>query len=98
MNAFANLEKYIARIPHAGALAYVALLLALGFATWGAIDDVLTVQSTVASSADILSRLDGHGGSRPGSVVEFSPATGSPFIEGSTVTVAGAALLQRVAA
>jgi general secretion pathway protein M len=97
MNALANLEKYLARIPHAAALAYVAVLLALGFATWGAIDDVLATQSAAASSADILSRLEGRVGSRPGSAAEFSPTSGSPFVEGSTVTVAGAALLQRIA-
>jgi general secretion pathway protein M len=97
MNALASLEKYIARIPHAAALAYVAVLLALGVVTWGAIDDVRATQAAVTSSTDILSRLEGRV-SRPGSAAEFSPVAGSPFVEGSTVTVAGAALLQRVAA
>jgi general secretion pathway protein M len=98
MNFLASLERYFGRISHAAALAYFAVLLALGFVTWGAIDDILAAQSAVASSTDILRGLEGWVGSRPGSAAEFSPASGSPFLEGSTVTVAGAALLQRVAA
>jgi general secretion pathway protein M len=54
----------------------------------------------VQASAELLARLEGRspaGPSDPGSAADAVP-TGSPFLEGQTVTVAGAALLQRVAA
>jgi general secretion pathway protein M len=98
MNLSAAIERYFARIPHAAAIGYFAVLFVLGFATWGAISDIMDRQMAVAMSADILSRLDGRAASRPnqGGGSDPSASTGSPFLEGSTVTIAGAALLQRV--
>jgi general secretion pathway protein M len=51
----------------------------------------------VAASADILEQLQGRRASTSNVAASGLPA-GSPFLEGPTVTVAGAALLQRVAA
>jgi general secretion pathway protein M len=98
MNLSAAIERYLARIPYAAAIGYFAVLLVLGFVTWGAISGILDWQQAVATSADILSRLDGRVPSRSnqGGDSDRSASAASPFLEGSTVTIAGAALLQRV--
>jgi general secretion pathway protein M len=78
-------------------VAAVALLLAL---TWTSFADVLERRQSVAAASDLLAQLEGR---RPGgrTAAIDAPAaavpTGSPFLEGQTLTVAGAALLQRVA-
>ena len=55
--------------------------------------DVFDRREAVAEAADTLSRLEGRSMGAP----DTTGATGSPLIEGPTVTVAGATLLQRVA-
>jgi general secretion pathway protein M len=78
-------------------LATVALLLALA---WTGFADVLERRQSVAAASNLLAQLEGR---RPGSRASAADAapgsipTGSPFLEGQTLTVAGAALLQRVA-
>jgi general secretion pathway protein M len=69
------------------------LLAIAGFA----VSDIIGHQRALAQTADLLDQLRGRG-TRAG---QASPAAaehpGVPFLEGPTVTVAGAALLQRVA-
>jgi general secretion pathway protein M len=100
MSPAALFQQISSRIPYAAAVSYLALLLCLGLTTWGAVGDILERQSALASSADLLARLEGRATPRPNrdGIDEFSAAAGSPFLEGPTVTVAGAALLQRVGA
>ena len=73
------------------------VLLALA---WSAVADILERRQSVAASSDLLAQLEGRravgGGCRRGRPPGAVP-TGSPFLEGQTLTVAGAALLQRVA-
>ena len=96
-NAF---DRFLARFPAAAPAAYVVVLALLLLSIWTAVSDLLERQRTVDAAADMLARLEGRkprsqadgGGGATGPV----PA-GSPFLEGQTVTVAGAALLQRVA-
>jgi general secretion pathway protein M len=80
-----------------GYLAALALLLAV---TWTGIADILTRRASVEAAADLLAQLEGRRGASA-AVAAGTPAgtvpTGSPFLEGQTLTVAGAALLQRVA-
>jgi general secretion pathway protein M len=90
---------YLARFPAAAAFTYVALVVALVFAIWVALADIAERRQAVAAAADMLARLEGRA---PASYADGGTATGpvptgSPFLEGQTVTVAGAALLQRVA-
>ena len=91
---------YLARFPIAAAFTYVALVVVLVFAIWVALADIAERRQAAAAAADMLARLEGRaplsyadGGTATGPV-----PTGSPFLEGQTVTVAGAALLQRVTA
>jgi general secretion pathway protein M len=93
------IDPYLARFPSAAAGVYVAVVVLLLFVIWAAVSDLLDRRRTVNAAADMLARLEGR---VPASRVEGGTTTGpvpagSPFLEGQTVTVAGAALLQRVA-
>jgi general secretion pathway protein M len=95
------IDHYLTRFPTAAALAYVALLVVLLFVTWAALSDLLERRRTVNAAADMLARLEGRvppsRGADGGAGATGPVPAGSPFLEGQTVTVAGAALLQRVA-
>jgi general secretion pathway protein M len=94
------IDPYLARFPAVAACAYVALLAVLVFVIWAAIGDILDRRQTVAAAADMLARLEGRASRSPadaGATAAGPAPAGSPFLEGQTVTIAGAALLQRVA-
>lgn len=89
--------RYFAKSPAISALLYVAAVAALIVGICAAMLDIADRRRALADTADLLSQLQGRGaGSIPGSLLAAS-RPGSPFLEGPTVTVAGAALLQRVA-
>jgi general secretion pathway protein M len=98
MSATVSIERYLVRSPLVAATLYVALVVLFGCAIWGAVTDMLERRAAVAAASDILDQLQGRkpvaaGMAGSGETVP----TGSPFLEGPTVTVAGAALLQRMA-
>src|SRR5581483_4857556 len=80
----------------AGYLGAIVILLVL---TFTAIAGIFDQRASIAASADLLAQLEGRRppSSRPGDGGPTTVPTGSPFLEGQTLTVAGAALLQRVA-
>src|SRR5262252_11245607 len=89
--------RFLARNPAVGATAYVGLVVVLGIVAWMATADLIDQRQAVAQSEDLLAQLErGRTNAAPHS--EADAPQGSPFLEGQTVTVAGAALLQRVAA
>jgi general secretion pathway protein M len=98
MTANESIERYLARFPLVAAALYIALLLAFGWAIWGGIADIFEHRAALAAASDILDQLQGHRSvaSKGAAAGEGAP-TGSPFLEGPTLTVAGAALLQRMA-
>lgn len=98
MSANRSIERYLARFPLVAATVYVALVLLFGCAIWGAVTDMFERRAAVAAASDILDQLQGRKPAAAGlaGAGEAVP-TGSPFLEGPTVTVAGAALLQRMA-
>jgi general secretion pathway protein M len=61
-----------------------------------AISDILAHRAALAQTSDLLAQLQGRK-ARGGVAPLAAEHRGSPFLEGPTVTVAGAALLQRVA-
>jgi general secretion pathway protein M len=93
------IDRYLARYPSAAALAFMVLIIALLGTALSALSDIGERRRAVDASAEMLARLEGRapatgaGVSTPAGSVPI----GSPFLEGQTVTVAGAALLQRVA-
>ena len=98
MNFDATLRKSLVGSPVVATVAYAALVIVLLGLAISSIIDVIGQRSSVAASADMLAQLEGRkapaGGVRSG---DAAAPSGSPFLEGATVTVAGAALLQRVA-
>lgn len=78
---------------------YVMLLSMLLATTWSALAMIGERRAMVVAAENMLAQLEGRSAlaSKDGhSPFETAPA-GSPFIEGQTVNVAGAALLQRIA-
>jgi general secretion pathway protein M len=93
------LSRYLARYPIAAVAVYAGVVFALLFVTWVGFADISERREAIAGATEMLARLEGR--SPPGATIADSQSgpvpTGSPFLEGQTVTVAGAALLQRVA-
>jgi general secretion pathway protein M len=77
---------------------YAGLVAALLFTVVTSILDVIAQHGEVAASTAMLEQLEGR---RPaavgGAAGDVTAPSGSPYLEGATVTVAGATLLQRVA-
>jgi len=94
-----SLDRYLTAHPAVAAASYALLIAALLFAAWSGIADMMARQQAVSAAEDLLAQLEGRRAPSligPGAPASVTPA-GSPFLEGQTVTVAGAALLQRVA-
>ena len=90
-------QKTLARSPLIASVTFFALILALFAFAWSGIADLVERNGDVRAASEILERLQGHPATnrRAASATEAAQS-GSPFLEGATVTVAGAALLQRV--
>jgi general secretion pathway protein M len=98
MNLTAALRKSFTTSPIMAAAAYAGLLIVLLAMIVSSIVDMLDQQAALASSAAMLEQLEGRKAPAPGGrSTEAGMPSGSAFLEGATVTVAGAALLQRVA-
>lgn len=94
-----SLDRYLTSHPGMATGFYALVIVALLFTAWASVADILARRQALAASEDLLAQLEGRRASPfggPGSPTGPVP-TGSPFLEGQTVTVAGAALLQRVA-
>ena len=93
-----TMRAYLARFPIVAAVSYVAVVVAFLAAAWLHISDFLERSQLVAETSDILSHLEGRAPASSRANAHGTPVvTGSPVLEGPTVTIAGAALLQRVA-
>jgi general secretion pathway protein M len=93
------INRFLTRYPAVAVALYVGVAAMLLFVTWDALADMSDRRSAVAAATEMLARLEGRDPRRPANIASPSgpvPA-GSPFLEGQTVTVAAAALLQRVA-
>src|SRR5437016_2825871 len=90
-------SRTIARFPKVMAITYVAFILLLIAGTWSAIADIVQQRADLAAAREIIEQLEGR---RPATSDIGAAAnvvlSGSPLLEGPTVTVAGASLLQRV--
>jgi len=90
------LDRLFARYPALAVLAYVVIVAVLGWVAFTAMADIFDRRVALASATDMLDRLEGRAAS-PGDAGTMAGApTGSPFLDGQTVTVAGAALQQRL--
>jgi general secretion pathway protein M len=97
MNVVGVLRKTFVGSPLLAATVYVALVISLLFAVIISIAGLVSQRAEVASSAAMLEQLEGHATATGRKSADADMRSGSPFLEGATVTVAGAALIQRVA-
>jgi len=98
MNQNATLVKWLAK-PLPAAAAYLGVMAVLLFVVVSSVTDMLGRRSAVAATAAMLEQFQGRR-TTPigGNGTDVSAPSGSPFLEGATVTVAGAALLEHVTA
>lgn len=92
------MQRYLARYPSLSGLPYVALIIIFFLTTLFSLTDIIDLYRARNASLELLARLNGrsHISSNESSMTTDSWPPGSPLLEGRTVTVANAALLQRV--
>jgi len=96
MNQNATLVKVLAK-PLPAAAAYVGVMAILLIVIISSVNDVLGRRAAVAATAAMLDQLQGRKmAAVSGQGGDVSAPSGSPFLEGATVTVAGATLLEHV--
>jgi general secretion pathway protein M len=90
--------KLVTSSPLLATVAYVGLVVVLVFTAVTSISDLIDQRSEVAASANMLEQLEGHHAEAKRNLSgEAGMPSGSAYLEGATVTIAGATLLQRVA-
>lgn len=77
---------------------YLAIVGGLLLMTGLSIADIIAHRQALAQTSDLLDQLRGRKGGAKNAAALMAEHPGTPFLEGPTVTVAGANLLQRVAA
>jgi general secretion pathway protein M len=89
------IQKLFSRAHVLAFLGYVALLMGFAVVTWLALASLAGDYAEYTAAADMLDRIEGR---KPGAsgLASGADKSGSPFLEGRTVTIAGAALQQRV--
>jgi general secretion pathway protein M len=89
------IQKLLTRAHALPLLGYVALLLGFAVVTWLALASLAGDYAEYSAAADLLDQVEGR---KPATGASGLDKSGSPFLEGRTVTIAGAALQQRVVA
>jgi general secretion pathway protein M len=100
MNLLNLFTSLLSRFPTGAAILYVAVVAGLGVTAWTTMAEIQQRQEEVADTAATLSQLEGRSPppARRGRVTPAEAVmAGSPLLEGATMTVGGANLLQRVA-
>jgi general secretion pathway protein M len=91
------LAGILARYPAVAAIAYAAVVAALALTILICLSDLYERYVTVAAAAHMFAEIEGRMPPVPPKSADGTSApSGSPFLEGRTVTVAAAALQQRV--
>ncbi|MES2192837.1 MAG: type II secretion system protein GspM [Pseudomonadota bacterium] len=95
MSASQTITRTLTHSPLIAVALYVAVVGGLLATAGFTIADIVGQQHALAQTADLLDQLQGR---KPrGGGASSAARPGTPFLEGPTVTVAGATLLQRVA-
>ncbi|HEV3183502.1 MAG TPA: type II secretion system protein GspM [Xanthobacteraceae bacterium] len=91
------LDRYLTRYPGAATVAYAVAVVVFLLVAWSGLAGLYDRYVAVAAASDLLDQIEGRKPLPPGADGRTAEApAGSPFLEGPTVTVAGAALQQRV--
>ena len=94
-----KIEAWLVRFPLAAVAAYAGLVALFAFTTVQTVLEISRSRDAAASSAEILQALEArHIASPAAARSDVSVPAGSAFLEGPTVSVASAVLLQRVLA
>jgi general secretion pathway protein M len=95
-----RIENVLVRHPRAAALLYLALIIAFVLTTIETSLDLVARRDAAIAISSLLEQIEARTSRRSPSAAptDISAPAGSPFIEGTTMSVAGATLLQRVAA
>jgi len=96
MSAGNFVTRTLTQSPLIAVVLYLAVLGGLLVTTGLAVSSILDHQRALAQTSDLLDQMRGR--KARGAPALSAEHPGAPFLEGPTVTVAGAALLQRVAA
>ncbi|WBL76479.1 type II secretion system protein GspM [Bradyrhizobium xenonodulans] len=91
-------SRALAGSPLIAVTLYVAVTGGLLLMAGLSIADVIAHRQALAQTSDLLDQLRGRKGGAKNAAAAMAEHPGTPFLEGPTVTVAGANLLQRVAA
>jgi general secretion pathway protein M len=91
------IQKLFTRAHVLPFVGYVALLTGFAVVTWFALSSLAGDYAEYAAAVDVLDRIEGRKFGASG-LASGADKSGSPFLEGRTVTIAGAALQQRVVA
>ena len=83
--------------PLVATVGYVAVVITLLVMLATSVADLLDRRGDVAASTAMLEQLEGRKPAGSNAAGDTAAPSGSPYLEGATVTVAGASLLQRVA-
>jgi general secretion pathway protein M len=99
MSTSSLFTTFLARFPSGAAILYVGIVMVFAITAWTTVAEILQRREALAATASVLSQLEGRSPAAPrGRGKEADTATtGSPLLDGGTVTVGGANLLQRVA-
>lgn len=96
MSASTTITRALTQSPLVAVTLYLAVVGGLVATAGLAVADIVTHQRALAQTSDLLDQLQGR--RSRSATATAAGRSGTPFLEGPTVTVAGAALLQRVAA
>lgn len=91
-------SRALAGSPLIAVTLYVAVTGGLLLMAGLSIADIIAHRQALAQTSDLLDQLRGRKGGAKNAAAAMAEHPGTPFLEGPTVTVAGANLLQRVAA
>ncbi len=97
MNSANAIARALTRSPLIAVVLYVAVLGGLLATAAFSIADIVGHRQALAQTADLLDQLRGRKPRGGEAAALAAQHPGTPFLEGPTVTVAGATLLQRVA-
>jgi general secretion pathway protein M len=92
------ITRTLTRSPLIAVVLYAVVIGGLLAIAGTAIVNILDHQRALAQTSDLLDQLQGRRARGAGASPLAAEHPGTPFLEGPTVTVAGATLLQRVAA
>src|SRR5260370_10856071 len=88
---------FLTRYPPGAAILYVGVVMAFAIRAWTTVAEILHRRDAVAATASVLSQLEGRSPAAPRGRGKDADTvtTGSPLLDGGTVSVGGANLLQR---